>query len=310
VAATAVRPRRRGWRHAVAQSWVGYAFASPWIVGFFLFTLGPMLTSFYWSFTDYSVLMKTSWVGPDNYVKMFTDDEYFTTALWNTTYYSVASVVLIQVIAMMLALLLNRDVRGVRTFRTVYYMPSVVSGVALSLLWLWLLDPDVGPINSTLWSVFGIEGPRWLKSLDWSKPSLILMSLWGAGNTVVLYLAALQGVPQELHEAAQIDGASSFRRFFSVTVPMISPTILFTLVLGIIGSFQVFTQAYVMTDGGPLNSTLMYVLYLYRTGFRNLFMGYASAMAWLLFLFILLMTALVFRSSPLWVYYEGRRANR
>jgi multiple sugar transport system permease protein len=310
VSATTVGSRRRGFPRAVRRSWVGYAFASPWIVGFFLFTLGPMLTSFYWSFTDYSVLMKTSWVGPANYVKMFTDDEYFTTALWNTTYYSVASVVLIQVLAMLLALLLNRDVRGVRTFRTVYYMPSVVSGVALSLLWLWLLDPDIGPINSTLWSVFGIEGPRWLRSYDWSKPSLILMSLWGAGNTVVLYLAALQGVPQELHEAAQIDGAGPVGRFFSVTVPMISPTILFTLVLGIIGSFQVFTQAYVMTDGGPLNSTLMYVLYLYRTGFRNLFMGYASAMAWFLFLVILLLTALVFRSSPLWVYYEGRRGNR
>src|SRR5262249_22531709 len=158
--------------------------------------------------TDYSVLMKTSWVGADNYVKMFAGDELFTTALWNTVYYSLLSVGLIQALAIALALLLNRQVAGLRFFRTAYYMPSVVSGVALSLLWLWLLDPDLGAINNTLHQL-GVDGPRWLRSYDWAKPSLVLVSLWGAGNTVVLYLAALQGVPQELHEAAQIDGAGA-----------------------------------------------------------------------------------------------------
>jgi multiple sugar transport system permease protein len=192
----------------------------------------------------------------------------------------------------------------VRLLRTAYYAPSVAAGIALTLVWLWLLDANYGLVNLALRQV-GIQGPPWLSSPDWAKLGLVFVSLWGLGNTMVIYLAALQGVPSELLEAAAIDGAGAVRRFWHITIPMISPTLLFTLVLAIIGSFQVFTLAFVMTEGGPVNSTLFYVLYLYRSGFQEFRMGYASALAWGLFVVIVILTALVFRSSPYWVYYES-----
>jgi len=209
-------------------------------------------------------------------------------------------------VALGCALLLNRQLIGKNVLRTMYYLPSVTSGVAISLLWMWIFDPNLGFFNDLLKRV-GINGPLWLQSEKWSKPAIILMSFWGIGGTMVLYLAALQGVPEQLYEAAELDGANSWQKFWHVTIPMLSPTILFTLVMGIIGSFQVFTQAYVMTNGGPLNSTLFYVLYLYRNGFVWLHLGYASAMAWILFIIILVITLLIFRSSPAWVYYEAKR---
>jgi len=283
----------------------GWLFASPWIAGFLIFTIGPIIASFILSFCDYSVYSAAKWIGIENYRKMFFEDSLYWTSLYNTVYYLI-SVPLGMTVALGCALLLNRQLIGKNVLRTMYYLPSVTSGVAISLLWMWIFDPNLGFFNDLLKRV-GINGPLWLQSEKWSKPAIILMSFWGIGGTMVLYLAALQGVPEQLYEAAELDGANSWQKFWHVTIPMLSPTILFTLVMGIIGSFQVFTQAYVMTNGGPLNSTLFYVLYLYRNGFVWLHLGYASAMAWILFIIILVITLLIFRSSPAWVYYEAKR---
>jgi multiple sugar transport system permease protein len=223
-----------------------------------------------------------------------------------TAIYSFGSVPLTIVLSMIIAMLLNQRIVGLSYWRTVYFLPSVVSGVAVAMLWSLLFSPQAGLINRTL-ALVGIQGPSWLGSPDWALPSLILMSLWGVGGGMVLYLAGLQGIPTELYEAAEIDGANAWHRFRNVTIPMMSPVLLFTLVMGVIGSFQVFTQVYVMTGGGPAKATLVYGLHLYRQAFQSLQMGYGSAMAWLLFLVILVLTGLIFRSSPAWVYFEAER---
>ncbi len=186
-------------------------------------------------------------------------------------------------------------------------MPSVISGVAVSLLWMWIFNPEFGILNFLLWKLFHIQGPAWLMSEEWVIPALIIMSLWGIGGDIVIYLAGLQGIPTELYEAAEIDGANSFNKFLNITIPMMSPVLLFTLIMGIINSFQVFTQAYVMTGGGPHYASLFYVLYIYQNAFQFFSMGYASALSWILFLIMLVLTALIFKSSPLWVYYESTR---
>jgi multiple sugar transport system permease protein len=296
--------RKKAWR----QDLEGYLFASPWLIGFVVFTVGPMIVSLFLSFTNYCVFLPLKWVGLGNYAEMFTRDEYFPKALYNTAYYSFLTVLCSQPLALSLALLMNRDLPGIRLFRAAFYLPRVTSGVALSMLFIWILDPHVGFVNNALRAV-GLPAPLWLQSPQWSKPGLVLMSLFGVGHGMVIYLAALQDVPQELMEAASIDGASRWRRFWSITIPMISPTLLFQLIMATIATFQVFSSAYVMTEGGPLNSTLFYVLYLYRQGFEYLNMGYASALAWFLFIVLVLLTALIFRSSSAWVYYEGRRGS-
>jgi multiple sugar transport system permease protein len=204
-----------------------------------------------------------------------------------------------------IALLLNRDIRGVAVFRTIFYLPSVISGVAVSLLWMWILNSDFGILNYLLWKIFRIEGPAWIMSRQWVIPSMIIMSLWGIGGSIVIYLARLQGIPTEFYEAAEIDGAGFWRKLTNITLPLMTPVIFFNLITGIIGSFQVFTQAYVMTDGGPANASLFYVLHLYRNAFKYWKMGYASALAWVLFLILLALTVLVFRTSSRWVYYEA-----
>ncbi|MHB0877953.1 MAG: carbohydrate ABC transporter permease [Anaerolineae bacterium] len=285
----------------------GYGMVTPWIIGFLALTLVPMASSVYLSMTQYDVLSPPQWVGLDNFRTMFTEDPRYWVALLNTVYYSLFSVPLSMCLALAIALLLNQGLPGQNIFRTIFYMPSVVSGVGLSLLWLYLFDPSVGLINLAL-DLVGIRGPAWLQNPAWSKPALILMSMWGIGGQMVIFLAGLQGVPNELYEAAQVDGANWFSKFVRVTLPLITPTILFTLIMGIIGSFQVFTQAYVMTKGGPVNSTLFYVLYVYTSAFRFHEMGYASAMAWILFFIILGLTLVQFRLSRRWVYYEGSRA--
>jgi len=282
----------------------GYLFALPWIIGFFTFTLGPMIASFFLSFCRYSGIGSPQWIGLENFKVLF-HDPLFWKSLYNTFYYTI-SVPLGMIVAMVCALLLTRKIPGVNLFRTAYFMPVVTSGVAVAFLWMLLLDPNIGLINAFLERI-GIMGPLWLQSEAWSKPALILMSLWSVGATIVIYIAGLEGIPRQLYEAAEIDGASRIDKFVHITLPMMSPTIFFTLVMGLIGSFQIFTQAYVMTNGGPLNSTLFYVLYLYRMGFIWLHMGTASAMAWILFLIILGLTLLVIKSSPMWVYYEARR---
>lgn len=282
----------------------GYAMASPWIIGFLLLTLGAMMLSGYFSLTEYSVLQPPRFVGLANYSKLLFRDARYHVALANTIYYTLFQVPLSLLLALAVAILLNQGLPGENAFRTIYYMPSVVSGVAMSMLWLWLFDPNLGLVNVVLgW--FGLRGPLWLQDPGWSKPALILMSLWGIGGEMVIFLAGLKGVPEEFYEAAMVDGASWWDKVLHVTIPLITPTVFFNLIMGTIGSFQVFTSAYVMTNGGPINSTLFYVLYLYQNAFRFFAMGYASAMAWILFFIILLLTLVQFRLAGRWVYYEA-----
>jgi multiple sugar transport system permease protein len=214
-------------------------------------------------------------------------------------------VVLGIIAAMFVALLLNRDVGGVAVFRTVFYLPSVISGVAVSLLWMWILNADFGLVNYLLWRVFRIEGPSWLMSRQWVIPSMILMSMWGIGGSIVIYLSRLQAIPTELYEAAEIDGAGFWRKLTNITIPLMTPVIFFSMITGIIGSFQAFTQAYVMTDGGPNNASLFYILHLYRNAFKYWKMGYASALAWVLFIILVALTVVLLRTSSRWVYYEA-----
>ena len=282
----------------------GFLFISPWIVGFLAFTAGPMVISAYLSLTQADFMTPTVFVGFDNYRRILTQDPLFTKSLVNTIYYSFISVPLSLTLGLLIALLLNGEYAGVRALRTVYYLPSVVSGVAVALLWNWLLNPQFGLVNAGL-ALIGIQGPKWLFSEEWAKPALILMSLWGAGGNMMIFLAGLRGVPQEFYEAASLDGAGAFAKFLRITLPMVTPTLFFTLITGIIGSFQVFTAAFIMTAGGPNNATLMYVLNLYNQAFMKYHFGYSSALAWVLLFIILVLTLIVFRSSALWVYYEA-----
>ena len=290
------------------EAFEGYVFALPGILGLLCFTIGPIVASLILSMSAYDVLSPAKWVGLANYKKLFTDDPLFWKSLYNSAYYTFLSVPLGMMFSLFCAVILkNRVLKFGRVFRVIYFLPAVTSGVAISFLWLFLLDPTFGTINRLLKELFGITGPLWLQNEIWSKPGIVLMSLWAVGATVTIYLAGLQGIPDYYYDAAAVDGASAPRQFISITLPMLSPTLLFTFVMGIIGSFQVFLQAYVMTQGGPLNSTMFYVLYLYRHGFVYFNMGYASALAWVLFIVILAITLLVFRSSPLWVFYESKR---
>jgi len=281
----------------------GYLFASPWIAGFLLFTAGPMIASLALSFCKYDILTTLKWIGLENYRYLF-GAQLFWTALYNTVYWVVFGVPLRLAMALLLALLMNRKLRGTPLFRTIFYVPSVVSGVALAMLWVWLFDPSVGLINTFLRMLGAANPPLWLGSEQWSKPALIIMSLWGVGGTMVIFLAGLQDIPEQLYEAAEIDGAGAWHKFRTITIPLLTPSIFFNLIMGIINSFQVFTQAYVMTRGGPLYSTYFYVLYIYDEGFQYMHMGYASALAWILLLIILTLTLIQFYFSRRWVVYE------
>jgi multiple sugar transport system permease protein len=279
-------------------------FVSPWLAGFLCFTLFPFVASLYFSFCDYDILSPPRWVGLANYHELLTDDPYFVKALYNTFYYTLFSVPLGITFGVGIALLLNMKVVGVPVYRTLYYLPSIVPVVATSVLWMWLLNPQYGLINSTLGKL-GLPEPGWIADPLWSKPSLILMATWAVGGSIVIYLAGLQGIPTELYEAAELDGAGPWQRTRAVTLPLLSPVIFFNLVMGLIGALQVFTQAYVMTQGGPVDSTLFYSVYLFRRAFTYLDMGYASAMAWLLFVVIMGLTVFTFRSASRWVHYAG-----
>jgi len=303
VAAVSKQSRLKNPRWWSRLAW-GYGMASPWIVGFLVFTLGPMVASIYFSLTEYSVLQPAKFIGLNNFVRMFTNDPRYWISIENTVYYTVLQVPLGIIVALIIAILLNQGLRGETFFRTAYYMPSVVSGVAVSMLWLWLFDPTLGLVNNIL-EHLGIDGPRWLQDPTWSKPALVIMSVFGIGGTMVIFLAGLQGISESYYEAAMVDGANWWQKTWNITIPMITPTIFFNLVMGFIGSFQVFTQAYVMTNGGPVNSTLFYVLYLYQNAFRFFKMGYASAMAWVLFFIVLGLTLIQFRLAGRWVYYEA-----
>jgi multiple sugar transport system permease protein len=282
----------------------GYLFISPWLVGLVLWHLGPLLASLVISFTDWEILTTPRFVGLDNYVRMFTNDDLFWTTLFNTLYFVLGSVPLRLGLALLLALMLNRKRPGMRLFRTIFYLPSVTAGVAVAIIWLWMFDPSFGVINSVL-RFFGLPGPPWLGHPSWAMPALIVMNLVYGGAQMVIFLAGLQSIPDHLYDAAAVDGANDWVQFRHVTLPMLSPTIFFNLVIGVISSFQVFTAAYVMTKGGPINSTLVYVLNLYNEAFRFLHMGYASALAWVLVAIVMSLTLLQFRLSD-WVYYEGK----
>ncbi|HHV80930.1 TPA: sugar ABC transporter permease [bacterium] len=283
-----------------------YLCISPWIAGFLIFTAGPIVASLFFSFCNYDVVTPPDWIGIQNYKRLLSDP-LFWQSLKVTSYFSLVSVPLGIALSLIIAILLNQNIKGLTWFRTIYYMPSVISGVAVALLWMWIFNPEFGVLNFLLWKLFHIQGPAWLMSEEWVIPALIIMSLWGIGGDIVIYLAGLQGIPTELYEAAEIDGANSFNKFLNITIPMMSPVLLFTLIMGIINSFQVFTQAYVMTRGGPHYASLFYVLYIYQNAFQFFSMGYASALSWILFLIILVLTFLIFKSSPLWVYYESTR---
>jgi multiple sugar transport system permease protein len=283
----------------------GYLFIAPWLVGLVFLQLGPMIASFVLSFTHYEVLNPAVFIGAQNYVDLLTNDPLFRKSLLNTVYYVGGSVPIRLLVALSLAVLLNMPFRGRALFRTLFYLPSVTSGVAVATVWLWMFEPTYGVINNVL-AWFRIPGPPWLGDLDWAMPSVILMSVVYIGQMMVVFLAGLQDVPQHLLEAAAIDGAGAWRRFLHVTIPILSPTIFFNLVMAIISSFQVFTSIYVMTRGGPANATYVYMLYLYDQAFRYVHMGYACALAWVLFVIILVITLLQFRGSG-WVYYEGAR---
>jgi multiple sugar transport system permease protein len=298
------------------QERAGWMFIMPWILGFLVLTLGPMVLSLLLALTKWTALTPFTdarYVGFDNFAHMARYDEDFLQSLKVTFYYVLLAVPLGQIAALAVAVLMNNKVRGIGLFRTIYFVPSVVSGVALATLWLWIFNKDYGLLNTILWPVarwLGTTPPDWF-GMDanlWAIPGFVLMGLWGVGAGMVIYLAGLKGVPTSLYEAATIDGAGAWRRFWNVTLPMLSPLIFYNLVMGIIGSFQIFTQAKVMTNGGPGNATLFYVLNLYRQAFELHKMGYASALAWVLFVIVLVLTLLVFRGSKNLVYYEGLKA--
>jgi multiple sugar transport system permease protein len=285
----------------------GFLFISPWLLGFLLLSAGPMLASFCLSFTKYD-LHTVQFVGPENYRRLFTRDPLFWIALKNTVLYVCFAVPLGLAGSLGIALLLNQNVRGQRLFRTLFYLPSLVPAVASSLLWMWVLNSDNGILNFAL-SHLGVgysHLPHWLEDAHWTLPAFVLMSLWGVGGgRMIIFLAGLQGISESYYEAARIDGASGWQQFRFVTLPMLTPTLFFNLILGIIGAFQTFTNAYIMTNGGPNNASLFYALYLFRNAFEYFKLGKASAMAWVLFVILLSFTLVQFKNAKRWVYYEG-----
>jgi len=294
---------RRGLSQRQIEELTAYLFISPWLLGFLVFTLGAMVFSFGLATFESDLLSETKFVGAKNYLSLL-EEPLFTKALTVTFFYTFLTVPFATVVALGIALLLNQSVRPLGFWRTVYYLPAVVSGVSVALLWGWVLNPEFGLLNQGL-KLLGITGPRWFASEEWAVPGLMLIALWGTGTNMLLYLAGLQSIPTEVQEAARIDGAGSLQVFFNVTLPLLTPTVFFNVVMNIIGSFQVFTNAYVLTGGGPNNATLTMVLYIYREGFMLFHFGYASALAWVLFAIILAFTLLIVRSSAVWVYYEG-----
>jgi multiple sugar transport system permease protein len=282
----------------------GLLFCLPWLIGLTVFLLYPLIAAFYYSLCDYSVLLPPVFIGFENYTDLM-KDALFWKSLWNTTYYAVGSVALGLIVSLTLALLLNTKVKAIGLYRTIFFLPSLMPVVAGSILWLWMYNGQSGIINTGLRHI-GINGPAWLADPAWAKTAIVLMAVWGAGNAMVIYLAGLQDVPTHLYEAAIIDGAGFWSRLIHVTIPMISPVIYFNVVLSIIGGFQAFTQAFIMTGstGAPERSTLFYVLNLYNVGFQDLRMGYASAMAWVLFIVILILTFAATKLSQRWVTYD------
>lgn len=301
-------PARLRWSRSTHRNfWTGMLFISPWLIGFLVFTLYPMVASLIYSFSIYHSKRPLEWVGLENYTNLFAD-KLFWTSLNNTVYMVLIAVPLTLAASFLCAVLLNLKVPGQSIYRVVYFLPSIVPTVAGTILFMWILNPQFGIVNTLLGSI-GIDGPNWRSDPSWSKPALILLGMWGMGGTIMIYLSGLQDVPTSLIEAAELDGASWWQRLWSITIPMVSPITLFNLITGVIFMFQYFAQAYVFRGGGqlgdPLNSTLFYSVYLYKNGFLFLKMGYASAMAWVLFIIILLCTVLLLKLSERFTYYAG-----
>lgn len=295
--------RRRAWRRTAT----GLLWASPAIMGFLLLYLGPMVASLGMSFTDWRIVDTPKWIGFQNWISMLTEDPLFYQSLRVSATYALISVPLRLVLALAISLLMNQKHRLVGLFRTIYYLPSVIAGVSVALLWSWVFHPEFGVINVMLYDIFHIQGPRWLFDPNTALASIIIMSLWSVGGSMLIYLGGLQGVPTDLYDAAEVDGANAIARFFNVTLPMITPVLFFNVVMGFINSFQAFTEAFVMTGGGPVHSTRFYLLHLYQNAFVFFRMGYAAALSWALFVIILLLTIVIFRSSSWWVFYEGEK---
>jgi multiple sugar transport system permease protein len=305
-----MRPKTRTLSLRRNEAMWGYIFISPWLIGFAVFTLGPMIASLVLSLTEYKITTPPVFLGLTNYVKLLTADAKFWHSLGITVKFAVVAIPLNLVVGFALAFLLNQNVPFLPFWRTVFYLPSIIAGVAVAILWTLIFNPRFGILNWFL-GLAGVQGPGWLSSPDWAVPALIIMSLWSVGGGMIIYLSGLQSIPTAFYEAAQLDGANGWQQLFRITIPLMSPVIFYNLVIGIIGTFQYFTEVYVITAssdtglGGPAEATLFYNVYLYSNAFRYLNMGYASAMAWVLFVIVLLLTLLVFRSSALWVYYEG-----
>ena len=286
------------------ENLTGYLFIAPWLIGFLVFTLGPFIQSFYLSFTRYNIVQPPKFIGLANYRMMLFDDELFWKSLWVTIRFALCSVPIVLVVGVLLALLLNSNVKGIAAFRTIFYLPSIIPSVATTSIFMWILNPQVGMVNQIL-DLIGIKGPAWLSDPTWTPWSLVFMSVWGAGGSMVIYLAGLKDIPTYLYEAATLDGAGPIQKLKAVTLPMLSPVIFFNLVMGIIGTFQYFTQAFMISkgQGGPEDSTMFYALYMFQRSWKYMDMGYGSAMAWVLFVLIILITAVIFRSHTRWVHY-------
>lgn len=285
----------------------GYVFISPFIIGFVIFMLGPMLFSVIGSFTDYNLTSRMNFIGLDNFRRMFFSDTLFWRSLYNTVYFVIFNVPLTTLFSIFLATILNQKIRGISVYRTIFYLPAVLSGVAIYILWMQLLSPSAGLVNTFL-SWFNITGPAWLFDPNWTKPALILMRIWSSGGAMLLYLATLQNVPSALYESAEIDGAGVWGKFKNITLPLITPIIFYDVITSTIGSFQIFQEAYVMTQngtGGPANSLLFYNLHMWNKAFVAFDMGYAMAMSMILFLIVLVLTFINLKLAPRWVHYSG-----
>jgi multiple sugar transport system permease protein len=310
-----VAQRKWSWRPATKEAITGWLFALPWIIGFVVFTAGPMIFSLYTSFTRYNITTDPVWIGMDNYQSLFNDPRFYV-SLNNTLWLVAVKIPIVVFASVVIALLLNMDLPGAKTFRAIFYLPNVLAGVAAIFLWRWILAPD-GLLNRSL-ALLGIAGPAWFFDPAWTKPGVVVMGMWWIGGNILIYLASLKGIPVQLYEAAEIDGATSWAKTRYITLPMLSPTIFFQVVTGIIGAFQIFTTAYIIAGqnsedvgkGGPSQSLLFYVLYLYnrafgKSGAGGFQMGYASAMAWVLFVIILVVTLIQLWLARRWVYYES-----
>ncbi len=296
--------RRKGMSLSARNQIYGMLFVSPWIIGLLAFTVYPILASLYYSFTRYDVINAPTFVGLQNYVLLFTQDKDFPIVLSNTVYLVVVGVPLGLLVAFLLASLLNNSVKGRPLFRTIFFLPSIVPVIATAMVWLWVYNPNYGIINASL-AAMGLQVIPWLSSPDLAKVSIIIVQVWLQGSAIVIFLAALQDVPRELYEAAKVDGATAYHRFRNVTIPLCTPSILFVLITGLIGAFQEFSLTWILTRGGPMESTTFYGIYLYQNAFQFFKMGYASALAWVLFVIIVIFTIITFRSSARWVYYAG-----